>query len=337
MDVLRTPDERFNALSGYPFTPNYRDVQAADGTLLRIHYLDEGPRDGAPLLCLHGQPSWSYLYRKMIPLLTAAGHRVIAPDLVGFGRSDKPASVEDYSYTAHVDWMDQWLTGMDLDAMTLVCQDWGGLIGLRLLARHPERFARLVVANTGLPGSDQVTDEVSAMLAETYPNLAVPSAGDVAEAFGKGEASAFLSWVKYCAESPDFSVRDVFGLLSQIQDAHVLDGYEAPFPDPRYLAGARAFPTLVPLMPHHKGEREANDAAWKVLERFERPVLTAFSDNDPVTHGGEAPFQARIPGAKGREHPTIPGGGHFLQEGAPEAFSEAIINFMRDTHSVSPE
>lgn len=331
MQVFRTPDARFAGLAGYDFRPHYAELQAADGTTLRMHFLDEGPRDGETILCLHGQPSWSYLYRKMIPLLTAAGHRVLAPDLIGFGRSDKPASLEDYSYSGHVDWLHHWLTGLDLRDVTLVCQDWGGLIGLRVVALEPDRFARLVIANTGLPDSRSISEEAAAALGRLYPQIPVPDAAAVVEQFRTRAPGAFLSWVKYASESPAFSVRDVFGVLSQIDDPAVLDGYTAPFPDERYIAGARKFPSLVPLLPQHQAEREANDRAWAVLETFERPVLTAFSDDDPVTRGGEKPFQTRIPGARGREHVTIAGGGHFLQEQQPRAFSEAILRFVRDT------
>ena len=329
--ALRTDDARFAGLSGYNFDPHYQDVKTDDGTNLRLHYLDEGPRDGEIVLCMHGQPSWSYLYRKMIPFLTSAGFRVIAPDLIGFGRSDKPSQIEDYTYASHVDWMSQWLTGLDLKNVTLVCQDWGGLIGLRLAAAFPDRFARLVIANTGLPDSRAVSSEMSAMLGQVYPSIPVPSAKDVTEQFASGAPGAFLYWVKYAAEAPDFSVRDVFGLLSSIRDEAVLDGYAAPFPDDTYIAGARAFPSLVPLMPHHQSEREDNDAAWKTLEAFEKPVLTAFSDGDPVSRGGEVPFQKRIPGAKGVDHVTIKNAGHFLQEDQPEALSQAIIEFMNKT------
>lgn len=331
MEVLRTPEERFVGLTGYDFAPHYFDVAAAGGTRLRMHYLDEGPRDGEPILCMHGQPSWCFLYRKMIPLLTAAGYRVLAPDLIGFGRSDKPASADDYTYSAHVDWISQWVTGLDLKGLTLVCQDWGGLIGLRVVGAYPERFARLVVANTGLPDSTMMPDAMSQMLGQVYPTIPVPDAEMVVEQFRSGGPGAFLYWVKYAAECPTFSVRDVFRILSQFTDPKVLDGYAAPFPDDRYIAGARKFPSLVPLLPQHKAEREANDRAWAVLERFERPVLTAFADNDPVTRGGEKALQTRIPGAKNRTHVTIKGGGHFLQEAEPEAFSNAIIDFMRAT------
>ncbi len=331
MDVLRTPDSRFEGLEGYPFAPHYSHVTARDGTELRMHHLDEGPRDGAIVLCLHGQPSWSYLYRKMVPLLVAAGHRVIAPDLIGFGRSDKPAAIEDYTYAGHVDWMNQWLRGLDLNDVTLVCQDWGGLIGLRVLADNPERFAGLVIANTGLPDSRAITPEVSQMLGDAYPGLPVPVASQVVEAFASGSPTAFLTWVKWASQAPTFRVREVFGVLSNFRDEAVLDGYDAPFPDARYEAGARAFPTLVPLMAHHQADREANDRAWSVLKTFDRPVLTAFSDDDPVTKGGEAVFQKRMPGAQGREHVTISGGGHFLQETRAEALSNAVIGLMAAT------
>ncbi len=331
MDILRTPDSRFDTLPDYPFEPNYLDVKAADGTPIRMHWVDEGPKDGELILCLHGQPSWSYLYRHMIPLLSTAGYRVIAPDLVGFGKSDKPASRDDYTYAAHVDWMSQWLEALDLRDITLVCQDWGGLIGLRLVGLYPDRFARLVVANTGLPDSTTVSEEMSQMMGSIYPQIPVPAAADVQAAFQSGAPGAFLYWIKYSAESPDFSVRDVFGLLSGMSDAAVLDGYEAPFPDETYAAGARKFPSLVPVLPEQKAEREKNDAAWEVLRTFERPVLTAFSDDDPVTRGGEKRFQEEIRGAKGVRHVTIHNGGHFLQEMQPGALSEAIISFMRNT------
>ena len=231
MDVLRTPEARFDGLKDYAFVAHYHVVKAEDGTELRVHYLDEGPRDAPALLCMHGEPSWSYLYRKMIPLLTAAGYRVIAPDLVGFGKSDKPAAMADYTYSAHVDWMNQWLRGLDLNGLTLVCQDWGGLIGLRLFGDNPDRFDRLVIANTGLPGTSMLTDDVSAMMAQMFAMVPVPDAAMVGEQFRNGGPGAFLYWVKYASESPSFSVRDVFGLLSDISDEAVLDGYCAPFPD----------------------------------------------------------------------------------------------------------
>lgn len=328
MDVLRTPDGQFEGLEGYEFAPNYLEIAAADGTPLRIHYLDEGPRDGELILCMHGQPSWSYLYRKMIPLLTAAGYRVIAPNLIGFGKSDKPVAVDNYTYQSHVDWMTAWLSALDLRDITLVCQDWGGLIGLRLAGENPDRFARLVIANTTLPGTDMIADETSAMLAQMYDGIPTPSAQDVAGQFANGSPGAFLYWIKYCADGPAFSVRDVFGLLSNIEDEAVLDGYQSPFPDDRFIAGARKFPSCVPLLPAGAPDRIKGDASWKVLEERNFPVLTAFSDGDPVTNGGEQRFINRLENVK---NITIKGGGHFLQEDTPEPLVEAIVEFMRET------
>ncbi|MGA1342854.1 MAG: haloalkane dehalogenase [Hyphomonas sp.] len=326
MQILRTPEARFANLFEYDFAPHYLEISGPDGAPMRMHYLDEGPPGGEPVLCLHGQPSWSYLYRRMIPRLTAAGYRVLAPDLIGFGRSDKPAAMQDYTYSGHVGWLNDWLAKLDVSGLTLVCQDWGGLIGLRVAADQIGRFRRLVVANTGLPGTAMISDEMSAFLAQMYPMVPVPDAALVREQFEAGGPGAFLYWVKYTSESPGFSVRDVFGLLSGITDARILDGYVAPFPDERFIAGARAFPSLVPLMPRPKDERLANDRAWSVLEAFQGRTLVAFSDADPVTRGGDAVFRARLPGA---DCITIRNGGHFLQEDQPDAFSEAIIAFIR--------
>ncbi len=331
MDYVRTPDDRFKNLPDYDFAPNYIEVDAGDGTNLRMHYLDECPRDGQLILCLHGQPSWSFLYRKMIPLLTSAGHRVIAPDLVGFGRSDKPTRGADYTYANHSAWLRGFIEKLDLQAITLVCQDWGGLLGLRLAGLSPERFARLVIANTGLPDTRSVPDEAAEFLAQLAPDIPVPDAAMVGEKFAAGAPGAFLYWVKFAAEGKDFSARNVFATLSSIDDAAILNGYEAPFPDETYMVGARRFPSLVPLLPEHKPDREANQKAWQGLEKFGRPVLTAFADNDPVTKGGEKVFQTRIPGASGVNHVTIKGGGHFLQEAQPKAFADAINDFIATT------
>lgn len=326
MKIIRTPDDRFETLPGYDFAPHYHEITDASGTPIRIHYLDEGPRDGEAILCLHGQPSWSYLYRKMIPILTEAGYRVIAPDLVGFGRSDKPTQVGDYTYTGHVEWMSDWLTGLDLRDLTLVCQDWGGLVGLRVVALQPERFRRLVIANTALPSSASITDEGSKLVGEMYETVPVADAAMVSEQMNSGSPAGFLFWVKYAAEHPDFSVRAVFEMLSGIDDQGVLDGYAAPFPDEAYLAGARKFPSLVPMRPEGKPERVAGDAAWAVLEKLDIPVLTAFSDGDPVTKGGEKMFIERL---RNVQNVTIEGAGHFLQEDAPASLSVAILAFMR--------
>jgi haloalkane dehalogenase len=298
MDVLRTPDERFVDLADYPFAPHYLSVTDADGTALRIHYVDEGPRDAAPILLMHGEPSWSYLYRKFVPDLVARGHRVIAPDLIGFGKSDKPAARSDYTYERHVAWMSVWLTALDLTDITLFCQDWGGLIGLRLVAAFPDRFARLVVSNTGLP-------------------------------VGTGSSEGFDAWLAFSQNVPQFPVGFIVngGTTRDLSTAEIA-AYDAPFPDERYKEGARQFPVLVPITPGHASVAE-NRAAWAVLEKFERPVLTAFGDKDAVTKGGERAFIERMPGARGQPHRIIAGGGHFIQEDAPAELCALIDDLIR--------
>ncbi|HYW02682.1 MAG TPA: haloalkane dehalogenase [Gammaproteobacteria bacterium] len=302
MRILRTPDARFEDLPGFPFAPHYLEVPAGEGDQrLRLHYLDEGPADADPVLLMHGEPTWSYLYRKMIPILAGAGHRCVAPDLAGFGRSDKPADRADYTYQRHVDWMLAFLRALDLRRVTLVCQDWGGLIGLRLVAAEPERFARVVAANTMLPTGDH-------------------DPGD-----------AFRQWRKLSQEVPDFPVGTMVrgGCLTDVPDA-VRDAYDAPFPDESYKEGARIFPVLVPITPDDPAAAP-NRKAWEVLSRFDRPFLTAFSDGDPITRGGDAVLQKLIPGAKGQPHTTIEGGGHFLQEDRGEALAKVINDFIART------
>lgn len=301
MKVLRTPDEQFKNLKGFPFEPKYAEVPDGEGGRLRIHYVDEGPRNADPVLLMHGEPSWSFLYRKMIPIFLGAGYRAVAPDLIGFGRSDKPAHRSNYTYNRHVEWMKVWLKQVDLKRITMVCQDWGGLIGLRLLAAHPERFARAVTANTGLPTGDFPISE------------------------------AFLQWRKFSVEVPEFSVGAIInmGTLSGLPE-EILEAYNAPFPDETYKEGARIFPSLVPISPDDPAA-PANRQAWEVLSRFEKPFLTAFSDGDPITRGGEQIFQKRVPGAKGQPHTIIKGGGHFLQEDRGEEFARVVIDFMIKT------
>jgi haloalkane dehalogenase len=293
LEILRTPNERFRNLPGYAFEPHYVEV---DG--VRVHYVDEGPAPAEPVLMLHGEPSWSYLYRKMIPIITAAGYRAVAPDLVGFGRSDKPVQREDYTYQRHVDWMRGLLEALDLRHITLVCQDWGGLIGLRLVAEHGERFARVVAANTGLPTGD------------------VPM------------SDAFLAWQRYSQTTPNFHVGGIVkgGCVSELAP-EVIAAYNAPFPDDRYKAGARQFPLLVPTSPDDPSA-VPNRKAWEVLARWEKPFLTAFSDSDPIMRGGERVFQRVIPGAKGQPHTTIVGAGHFLQEDKGEELARVVIDFI---------
>ncbi|OYU15226.1 MAG: haloalkane dehalogenase [Alphaproteobacteria bacterium PA4] len=298
MQVLRTPDACFENLDGYGFAPHYSEVRdAATGTPLRIHCIDEGPADAPPVLLMHGEPSWSYLYRNFVGPLVAAGHRVVAPDLIGFGKSDKLGARADYTYERHVQWMSDWLVAKDLTGITLFCQDWGGLIGLRLVAAFPQRFARLVIANTGLP-------------------------------VGTGSSPGFDQWLTISQTIPNFPAGMIvnMGTSRELTPAEIA-AYDAPFPEEAYKEGARQFPTLVPVTPQH-GSVAENLAAWTVLEAFDKPVLTCFSDNDPVTKGGEAAIIARIPGAKGQAHCIVPGG-HFLQEDAADQLSRLIIDFAK--------
>ncbi len=334
MNCQRTPDQRFSGLSGYPFTPRYTEVPSGEAGKLRMHYLDEGPSDAEVILCLHGQPTWSYLYRKMIPSFTAQGYRVIAPDFIGFGRSDKPSAREDYTYARHVSWLKGLLANLALTDITLVCQDWGGLIGLRTAAEEPDRFARIVAANTGLPDAqgvegDQV-QQVSKALRSHYDSLPVhQSALEMGMAMASDSSGmGFLNWVKFCAESPNFRVSDVVnmscgGTLSEEE----IRAYDAPFPDDGYMAGARQFPSLVPIMPDDPAI-PANRAAWQVFENWQKPFLTAFSDSDPVTAGAYKRFQESIPGAHNQKHVTLKGAGHFLQEQAPDALAGAVLQFV---------
>ncbi len=299
MEVLRTPDERFVNLPGYDFAPHYAQVNE-----LRMHYVDEGQPAAAPVLLLHGEPSWCYLYRKMIPILTAAGHRAVAPDLIGFGRSDKLAAREDYSYQFHVDTITAFIESLDLRGITLVCQDWGGLIGLRIAAEHPDRFARIVAANTFLPTGDHPPGE------------------------------GFLRWQHYSQTVENFHVGGIIkGGCATDLSPEVIEAYNAPFPDDSYKAGARQFPLLVPTRPDDPAS-VPNRKAWEVLSRWEKPFLTAFSDSDPVTRGADAVLQKLIPGANGQPHTTIIGGGHFLQEDKGEELAEVVVNFIKRTSAV---
>ena len=335
MKFVRTADERFQNLPGWPYAPRYVQVPDGEGGSLRMHYVDEGPRDAAPVLCLHGQPSWSYLYRKMIPLFTAAGHRVVAPDLIGFGRSDKPTLTTDYSYARHVAWLRAFVAALDLRGITLICQDWGGLIGLRVVAELPERFARVITSNTGLPDAKGIPESAAPALRALYAQLAVPQTmADVAHGFvtaaTKGGAPAFMYWQKHCAESPHFTPEAVMKFqLPKLTPAEAA-AYAAPFPDESHRAGARRFPTLVPIIPDDVAIPD-NRRAWDVLRGFTKPWLTAFTDNDPVTAGLHTRFQEEIPGAKGQPHTTIRGAGHFVQEDAGEELARIALDFIART------
>lgn len=299
MAVVRTPDSRFEGLQGWDFETRYTPVDGGPLGPLRIAHAEAGPADGPVVLLMHGEPSWSYLYRKMIPVLVAAGYRCLAPDLIGFGRSDKPTEQSDYSYAAHVDWMLQWFRAQNLSGVTLFCQDWGGLIGLRLVGAMPEAFARVCAANTFLPT-------------------------------GEGKPSkAFEAWRSFSQSVPDFdsgfivSTGTVRGLSDEARAA-----YNAPYPDDSFKAGARRFPMLVPTSPEMDGAAE-NREAWKVLEAFEKPFLTLFGDSDFVTLGAEKQLQARIPGAKGQPHRIIERAGHFLQEDAGEEIAAYLVEWGR--------
>jgi haloalkane dehalogenase len=300
MRVLRTPDDRFEDLSGFDYEPGYAEVPDGDGGTLRMAYVADGPADGPPVLLLHGEPSWSFLYRTVMPPLAAAGLRAIAVDLVGFGRSDKPAEIEDHTYARHVEWVRALaFDALDLRDVTLVGQDWGGLIGLRLVAEHPERFARVVAANTGLPTGDQPMPKVWHRFKEAIRT----------------------------AETLDVGRAVQNGCTTELP-AEVCAAYDAPFPDESFKAGPRAMPGLVPITPDDPAT-EANRAAWVVLSQWSRPFLVAFSDSDPIT-GAMAPVLTEIiPGAKGIQHPTITGAGHFLQEDAGPALGAAIAAFVR--------
>jgi len=301
MKVLRTPDGRFAGLPDFAFAPHYAHVTGSAGTALRLHYLDEGPTDAAPVLLMHGEPTWSYLYRHMIPPILAQGHRVVAPDLIGFGRSDKPADRADYSYQRHVDWMADWLEQMDLTGITLFCQDWGGLIGLRLLAMMPDRFARLVVANTALPTGDAPMND------------------------------AFRAWRDYSQTTPVFNAgRIVSGGTSTKLTPDEVAAYDAPFPDESFQSGARIFPMLVPMTPDDPAAA-ANRAAWARLALLDLPVLTLFGRDDRIMAGIDRQFQKHMPGAAGQPHRRIGGAAHFLQEDAGPALAAAVTDFIDAT------
>lgn len=300
MSVLRTPDDQFEGLSGFSFAPHYMEIQDEDLGALRIHYLDEGPEQGPVVLCLHGEPTWCYLYRKMIPVLVDSGCRVLAPDLVGFGRSDKPSDRSDYSYLKHVQWMTDWLTALDLQNVTLIAQDWGGLIGLRVLAENPGRFARFSLSNTGLPTGDH------------------------------GASEAFLRWQKFSQEDPEFDIGKIVNLFGRgnLTDEEV-NAYRAPFPSDEFKAGARQFPALVPTAPDDPASAD-NRRAWKALMQWEKPALMCFADGDAITRGGEKPFINLVPGTRGQPHKTLQGH-HFIQEEDGETWAAHVVEWMADT------
>ena len=294
MKILRTPDERFQNLPDYPFAPHYIEVDD-----MRMHYVDEGSPDADPVLLLHGEPSWSFLYRHMIPPIVGANLRAIAPDLIGFGKSDKPAAQGDYSYERHVAWMKRLLEIQDLRNITLVCQDWGSLIGLRLAAENEERFDRIVLANGGLPTGD-----------------------------GKMPA-VFRIWRAFARFSPWFPIGRIVqsGTVAELSP-DIVAAYDAPFPDATYKAGTRAFPRLVPTTPEDPAV-PANRAAWEIFGSWQKPFLTAFSNRDPITRGLDKAFVERVPGAKNQPHTNIKNAGHFLQEEKGPELASVVIDFVK--------
>jgi haloalkane dehalogenase len=299
MQTLRTPEDSFTNLPEFPYAAHYSDVSDGDGGTLRMAWVEDGPADADPVLMLHGEPSWSFLYRTMIPVLAAAGHRVICPDLVGFGRSDKPTRIEDHSYARHVEWVRELVFDkLDLQRVTLVGQDWGGLIGLRLAAEHPDRFSRLVVANTGLPTGDIPMPQI------------------------------WWQFRQAIQTAPSIDVgRFVQGGCRRPMSDEVRAAYDAPFPDDSYCAAPRAMPGLVPTSPDDPAA-SANRSAWATLCASSTPMLVAFSDGDPIT-GGMAPIlQREMTGAQGIDHPVVGNAGHFLQEDAGAELAGYIVEFL---------
>lgn len=298
MTVLRTPDERFRNLPDFPFEPKYLEIRDEALGTLRIHYLDEGPHDAPVILCLHGEPTWCFLYRKMIPIFVAAGFRVVAPDLIGFGRSDKPSQRNHYSYARHVQWMRHFIESLDLRDITLIGQDWGGLIGLRLLTSDEARFRAFSLSNTGLPTGDQKMSD------------------------------AFLRWRQFSQDDPEFDTGFIVNLFGHGDlSEEEIEAYRAPFPSDEYKAGARQFPMLVPARPDDPAGDD-NRKAWLALTQWEKPALMCFSDNDPVTAGADQPFFKLVPGTRGQPHITLRGR-HFIQEEDGERWAQAVIDWLK--------
>ena len=298
MQVLRTPDERFADIPDYPFAENWLEIDLADGVRGRMHYVDEGAKDAPPVLLFHGEPSWSFLYRKMIPILVDAGFRVLAPDLIGFGKSDKPDDPGFYTYARHVDWLKQWRSSVEPRPAALFCQDWGGLLGLRMVAHDPDLFACVVASNTFLPA-------------------------------GGTPSEAFLAWRHFAKTSPEFAIGPLLDRASAtpLSKAEVA-AYDAPYPSEEYKAGARAFPQLVPVEDGMEGV-EDNKRAWPALSAYDKPFLTLFGEDDPITKGSEKFLIERIVGAKDQPHRTLATCGHFCQEDRPQELAQGVIDTAR--------
>jgi haloalkane dehalogenase len=319
VEVARTPDERFADLPGFPFRPHHAEVETDGLAPVRMHYLDEGPADGPVVLLLHGQPTWSYLYRTVVPVLVADGLRVVAPDNIGFGRSDKPTRATDYTFARHIGWIRSLVRTLDLSEVTLVAQDWGGPIGFSVLAAEPDRFARVVATNTILHTAD--------------PGLAGRLTWSV---HGEGESrvvieEALVDYLLYTQRAPEIRASDFVGAATSVPlPSEVLAAYDAPFATPDHTAGLRQMTALLPLTRNDVGARIGR-RTMRALEQFDRPFVTAYSDGDPATRGWESVFQERVPGARGRRHVTIAGAGHFVQEDAGPELAQIVAEVVRTT------
>ena len=355
MHILRTPDSQFSGITDYPFAPNYTTVKTHDGGDLRIHHIDEGPKDGPVILCMHGQPVWSYLYARMVPHLVKAGVRIIAPDLPGYGKSDKPATREDYSYQRQVDWMNQWLVQNDFRNLTFFGQDWGGLIGLRMVADNADRFDRVAIGNTGLPYNPDVSEStiarVKAFRASPKKLTMFSMAKEISKMNGLGGDSTidqFAYWQKYTWETKDLPVgiiassmmesRSKLGIALELFTGYIglrkispfrtklTKAFEAPFPTPAYKMATRAMPSQVPTIPDQS--LQAQKKAWEFFEKFTKPFICIGAGNDPVSNGFEKTWLKKVPGTKGQAHTNI-GGGHFFQWSKAEELSKKLAEFIR--------
>ena len=354
MKILRTPDAEFTHLKDYPYDPVYTNIITKDGSELRIHHIDEGPADGPILLAMHGQPVWSYLYAKMIPFLTAGGIRVIAPDLPGYGKSDKPAGREDYSYQNQVDWMTQWLEKNNFENLTFFAQDWGGLIGLRIVAAKPNHFIKVSIGNTGLPYSPEAPQEVIDKVSEFRDNQKIKLT-PISMATGLRQmdqgiehpALKFMYWQKFCWETVNMPVGFVSSMMMEKLpkykvatnylfykigleklspfNSDLSKAFDAPFPDASFKMGVRAMPSHVPILPD--ASLEAQKAARDFFKDSDKPFLSIFAGNDPVTNGMEKDVLQMAPNAKSAEHI---GGGHFYQWTKPKELSDLLIKFIKE-------
>ena len=353
MKVLRTPDKCFEKIKDYPFSPVYTNIFAKDGTEIRIHHIDEGPKEGPILLAMHGQPVWSYLYSKMIPILNDAGIRVIAPDLVGYGKSDKPSSRNDYSYQNQVDWMNQWLVKNDLNDLVFFGQDWGGLIGLRMIADNPDKFIKISIGNTGLPYMPNTSDEVIRdvnQFRDSNTKLSLTTMFKQVSKMDSGKthpALKFMYWQKFCWDTKNLPV----GLLNSVMMekrsknhirnhyilhsiglsklspyiSDLMKAYEAPYPSPKYKMGCRAMPSHVPIIPDQSLNAQKN--AREFFKNTDKPFLSVFAGDDPVTNDMEKDVLNMVPNAISA--PNI-GGGHFFQWTKSKELSKVLIDFIKD-------